>query len=183
MVLGVLLAGALSAVAGNPFVSADKPRQRHPRKPSPEFRVISTNGVTTLLRAGRKVFSGRTAGDVVIWSMSLAGTDYAVACDDQKVIWEEPPGAAKQIGVEVGKSGPGSAERTITLRPAQARIATVTDNGRTEVFFNGREVFSGPTRGVVLARAELKDGQALAAAWEDGQVIWENVPGAARRLE
>lgn len=54
-----------------------------------------------------------------------------------------------------------------------------TVNGQTTVIYNGKEVFSGPTKGKVTSRSVSRNGKNYAAAWDEDTVLWENVPGAA----
>lgn len=58
-------------------------------------------------------------------------------------------------------------------------LTVSTVNGQTTVIYNGKEVFSGPTKGKVTSRSVSRNGKNYAAAWEDDRVLWENVPGAA----
>jgi hypothetical protein len=56
-------------------------------------------------------------------------------------------------------------------------------NGVTSVIFKGREFVIGRTVGSVSTKAIRVDENDFAAAYDDGRVIWENVPGAAERLK
>lgn len=58
-------------------------------------------------------------------------------------------------------------------------LSVSTVNGQTTVNYNGKEVFSGPTKGKVTSRSVSRNGKNYAAAWENDRVLWENVPGAA----
>jgi len=55
-------------------------------------------------------------------------------------------------------------------------------NGQTVVTWNGEQVFSGPTKGLVTARSGNFNGAPYAAAFDGDSVIWENVPGAAQHV-
>lgn len=68
-------------------------------------------------------------------------------------------------------------------RISQTSISVSTNNGQTTVTYNGKEVFSGPTKGKVTSRAASRNGKDYAAAWDDDKVIWENVKGAAEMLK
>jgi hypothetical protein len=58
-----------------------------------------------------------------------------------------------------------------------------TVNGQTVVTLNGREVWTGQTRGQVGARSRLVDGETFVALFEGDKVLWENVPGAAAKVK
>jgi hypothetical protein len=62
-------------------------------------------------------------------------------------------------------------------------LRVTTENGVTTIVFNGRQVFMGSTTGPVTAKSATSNGVELAAAYDNGRVIWENVPGAGRYLQ
>jgi hypothetical protein len=61
-------------------------------------------------------------------------------------------------------------------------ISTSTTNGKTVVRWNGKEVWTGETSGPVSAMAKTVNGKEYAAAFEDKDVLWENVSGAAKEV-
>jgi hypothetical protein len=60
-------------------------------------------------------------------------------------------------------------------------ISVNSVNGQTVVTWNGEQVFTGPTKGLVSARTSSVNGAQYAAAFDGDAVIWENVPGAAQQ--
>ena len=67
----------------------------------------------------------------------------------------------------------------VRVQKFQSSLSVSTVNGQTTVLYNGKEVFSGPTKGKVSSRSVSRDGKDFAAAWDGDKVIWENVKGAA----
>jgi hypothetical protein len=63
-----------------------------------------------------------------------------------------------------------------------AGVSVKSENGRTVVVWQGKEVFSGQTTGHVVARSANINGVDLAAAFAGDHVIWESSPGAAQHL-
>jgi hypothetical protein len=62
--------------------------------------AISTktvNGSTVIVYRGQEFPVGPTKGKVSVKRETLEGEDYAAAFDDKRVIWENVPGAAKQL--------------------------------------------------------------------------------------
>jgi hypothetical protein len=88
-------------------------------------------------------------------------------------------GMGSSSGTSIG-AGMGSASR-IAASGGQA-LEAVTVNGATVIRYDGREVPVGRRRGLVTTQALSVQGREYAAAFEDGRVIWENVPGAAQQL-
>ena len=70
-----------------------------------------------------------------------------------------------------------------SLAAGQSSIAVVSSQGRTTVTWNGKQVYSAPTRGDVLARRFTVAGQEFALAYDGGAVIWHNHPDAAAKLK
>jgi len=64
--------------------------------------VMSINGQATVTWNGEKVFSGPAKGLVTVRSSNVNGTQYAAAFDEDTVIWENVPGAARQLGSSQG---------------------------------------------------------------------------------
>lgn len=70
---------------------------------------------------------------------------------------------------------------SVSLFAADLRVTT--ENGVTTIVYNGQQVFMGNTSGKVSAKSASDNGVELAAAYDDGRVIWENVPGAGQQLQ
>jgi hypothetical protein len=62
-------------------------------------------------------------------------------------------------------------------------ISVSTVNGQTVAYWNGEQVFPGPTKGKVFANCFNMNGTQYAAAFNGDTVIWENVPGAAEHFK
>ena len=181
-VAAAFLVGGSYLFAGNPFISADKPFNRAAARYRAEFQIHSTNGTAQVVYRGKKVFSGTTSGQVLARRMNANGTDYAAVWDDQKVLWQSGPGVADLLGAKPAGLASGSASPPIRFRSPAARLRTTTVGGNTAVFFNDREVFSGPTRSVVTTKSLVVGTAAYAAAWDGNKLLWENVSGAAAQL-
>jgi hypothetical protein len=69
------------------------------------------------------------------------------------------------------------------LASALSSFNVRTINGQTVVIWNGRQVFSGPTKTAPRARSSTINGQEFAAVFDGDQVIWENVRGAGEQLK
>ena len=62
-----------------------------------ELKVLTENGITTIVYNGKNVFKGETKGKVSGKSVNDNGTELAAAFDDDMVIWENVTGAAERI--------------------------------------------------------------------------------------
>ena len=109
--------------------------------------------------------------------------DYAAVWAGENVIWESAQGAAARLGAATAEAEPGSTVRQLTIRSGQARLSTATTDGKTRVFFNDQEVFSGPDLGLITTKSRIVGEKAFAAAWDGDRLLWENVPGAAAQLK
>lgn len=58
-----------------------------------------------------------------------------------------------------------------------------TINGSTVIVYHGQEFSVGPTKDNLTARTKSSGGEDFAAAFEGNRVIWENVPGAAKKVK
>ncbi len=182
-VAAFLLGKGRIALGGNPFVSADRPFNRAAAEARAEFQVSTDDGVTRVVYRGKRVFTGKTSGQVLARRMKVDGGEYAAVWDDEKVVWQSAPGAVGRMGAETAGNEPGSALRPITFRSPEARLRTTTAGGETAVFFNDQRVFLGPTHGLVTTKSKVAGGSAFAAAWDGDRLLWENAPGAAGQLQ
>lgn len=184
LALAVLpLVGGWTAFGANPFVSADKPFDHAAAKARAEFNFRTTTNGTTIVFRRKRVFSGKTSGTVQARRMKTNGEDCAAVWAGENVIWESAQGVAARLGTASAETEPGSTVRRLTIRSGQARLSTTTTDGKTRVFFNDQEVFSGPDLGLVTTRSRIVGDKAYAAAWAAGRLLWENVPGAAAQLK
>ncbi|MFM1769118.1 MAG: hypothetical protein RJA22_1647 [Verrucomicrobiota bacterium] len=79
---------------------------------SSHLQVLSANGKAKVLYQGSQVWSGPVQGTASARSRSVNGKDYAAAFDGDKVLWENVPGAAKQVG-NPGEPSGFSMQRTL----------------------------------------------------------------------
>lgn len=79
---------------------------------SPQLQVLTENGKAKVLYQGRQVWAGPVQGTASARSRSVNGKDYAAAFDGDKVLWENVPGAARQVGSPAEPSG-FSMQRTL----------------------------------------------------------------------
>jgi hypothetical protein len=66
---------------------------------------------------------------------------------------------------------------------ASTGVSVSIVNGQGVVTLNGREVYRGPTSGAVASRSSNINGVEYSAVFDGDKVLWENVPGAAARLQ
>ncbi|MST94603.1 MAG: hypothetical protein EXS33_04935 [Pedosphaera sp.] len=74
--------------------AADKPPTERVEKHQSSLSVSTVNGQTTVIYNAKEVFSGPTKGKVASRSVSRDGKNYAAAWEDDRVLWENVPGAA-----------------------------------------------------------------------------------------
>ena len=70
-----------------------------------------------------------------------------------------------------------------SARSAAASLQVTTENGKTTVTYKGKAVWSGKAKGQVTARTKTLDGKEYAVALDGQKVIWENIKGAAKKLQ
>ena len=85
------------------------------------------------------------------------------------------------FGQETSTQSKSSHESSVVN--SSASISVKTENGKTTVTYNGKDVFKGSTKGRVSAKASSENNVEYAAAFDDKKVIWENVPGAANHVK
>ena len=56
-------------------------------------------------------------------------------------------------------------------------------DGSTVIVYRGQEFSVGPTKGDLSGKTKRIQGQDYAAVFEGNRVVWENTPGAARRVK
>jgi hypothetical protein len=95
-------------------------------------------------------------------------------------------GAATLIALVAG-AWPLSAQNVDKIkkdaRTAAAGISVSTANGKTTIVYQGKEVWTGKTTGKATGRSKSVDGTQYAAAFDGDKVLWENVPGAAKKVK
>ncbi len=70
-----------------------------------------------------------------------------------------------------------------SARTAAAGISVSTANGKTTVTYRNKEVWSGKTTARVTGRSKVVNGTEYVAAFDGEKVIWENIPGAAKKVK
>lgn len=152
-----------------------------------DIKITSKNGKTTVIWNGNVVFKGVTSGAVTAQSIKTDAGEVAAAFDNDTVIWESEPGAAEKI-----RTGQVKIERIEIKQDTQIKketqnnktsINTTTVNGETTVVYNGKVVYRGATHGKITTKKKTVDGEEYAAVFDDNNVIWENIPGAAEKLK
>ncbi|MFZ4704272.1 MAG: hypothetical protein ACOYMG_29865 [Candidatus Methylumidiphilus sp.] len=81
-----------------------------------------------------------------------------------------------------GARASGAASGSSSSMASTTALQVENVGGQTVITWNGNQVFSGPTSGHVSTRNHSQKGEVFAAAFDEGKVIWENVPGAALHL-
>jgi hypothetical protein len=66
---------------------------------------------------------------------------------------------------------------------ASTSLDVKTANGQSVVTLNGKQIYSGPTKGQVTSRSSNNNGVEYAAVYDGDRLLWENVPGAAEHLQ
>ncbi len=84
-------------------------------------------------------------------------------------------------GASTGSTIGSTLSPTLAATGGQA-LEAFTVNGNTIIRYGTLEVPIGKTRGLVTTRAISVQGREYAAAFDDGRVVWESSPGAAKRL-
>jgi hypothetical protein len=79
---------------------------------SSPLQVVNQNGQAKVIYQGRQVWAGPVQGAAAARSRSVNGKDYAAVFDGDKVLWENVPGAAKQVGAANDPAG-FSLQRTL----------------------------------------------------------------------
>jgi hypothetical protein len=79
---------------------------------SAQVQVMNQNGQAKVVYQGRQVWAGPVHGTASARSHSVNGKEYAAAFDGEKVLWENVPGAAKQVGAP-GEPAGFSLQRTL----------------------------------------------------------------------
>lgn len=79
-------------------------------------------------------------------------------------------------------SGGGNSSSLPTSQATSAGVSTKIVNGSTVIVYQGRETSVGKTQGPISTKTSNIRGKTYAAAFDGDRVIWENVPGAADRL-
>ena len=157
----------------------------------PTVLVVNQNGQTVVSWKGQEVFSGATEGPAAGQCIRYMNEDFAVAYAGDTLLWENVPGAAQKVKSAIaasvnldkksdkrGKATPGRLKR-----PVSTGLWVSSADGHTKVNWNGRQVFSGPTKGAVTGKARTVNGVDYAAVFEDQSALWENAKGAAKLLK
>ncbi len=133
------------------------------------------NGETVVKWNGKEVFRGTIEGPVTATSSSVDGKERAAILVGDKVVWESEPGGAAAIAAAPAVKNP-------PRKNSDKGIKVTSADGKCVVTYKGKEVWKGATMGTVAAKEKTVDGKTYAAAFDGRKVIWENVPGAARKV-
>ncbi len=87
---------AVAFLAGTPAILA-APQDKVEHRASAGISVSNRNGDVTVTWKGKVVFTGKATGRVSGKASNENGTEFAAAFDDDKVIWENVPGAGEKL--------------------------------------------------------------------------------------
>ena len=90
-------------------------------------------------------------------------------------------GSGAALGAGIAQQS--STNASLLSASSSASISVKTVNGQSTVTYNGKDVFTGRTKGKVTAKASSANGTEYAAAFDGKKTIWENVPGAAKHVK
>lgn len=201
VLVSAAIAGTINALGQAPASTAHRSATANAN-----LSVRTENGRSVVTFNGKRIYTGPLNGQVT--SSSSNGVEYTAAFAGDKVLWENVPGAAKQLQSEDG-SAPKLDHKQFIEQHQQtearmqeeqrkfaeahmahgvgpsggAAISTRTVNGNTVIIYQGQEYSVGPTQGAVSAKTKSIGGKNYAAAFAGDRVIWENVPGAAQRVK
>ena len=209
VLVSAVIAGAINSMGQTSTSSAHKTVSA---TANANLSVRTENGQSVVTLNGKEIYASPLQGQVTSRSSNVNGVEYTAAFDGDKVLWENVPGAAKQL-----QSGGGAAagldhkqfmeehQKTVdrmlqeerefmeahggtnvahsVSQSGNAAISTKIVNGSTVIVYQGQEFSVGPTQGPVSAKAKSIDGKNYAAAFDGDRVIWENVPGAAQQVK
>lgn len=146
-----------------------------------EISTSSANGDAIVKWNGAVVWQGQTTNALRAASVTVNGKEFAAAFDGAKALWESEPGA----GVTVRETSP---EMKVAAAPPKGPVAgkgvviRLVD-GETVVDWQKTQVWRGTTSGLVTSKSLSLNGTEIAAAFDNGKMIWESEPGAAGRLK
>ena len=90
-------------------------------------------------------------------------------------------GSVAALSAETSKQSNTNSSSRSARSSACISVKTVT--GQSTITYNGKDVFTGHTKGMVTAKASSENGTEYAAAFDGKKVLWENVPGAAKHVK
>lgn len=146
-----------------------------------EISTSSSSGEAIVKWNGNIVWQGRTTNPLRAANVTVNGKEFAAAFDGSKALWESEPGA----GLTVRETSP---EMKIAAAPPKGPVAgkgvviRLVD-GETVVDWQKMQVWRGTTGGLVTSKSLSMNGTEIAAAFDNGKMIWESEPGAAVRLK
>ncbi len=111
-----------------------------------------------------------------------AGSPGATVFSTSIVIRSSSGGFSSSGGSHLSPGGSGAKSGSSQGASSSGGLSARTVNGQTTITHNGKEVFSGPTTGMVSTRSMNNNGTELAAAFDGDKVLWENTSGAAEHL-
>jgi hypothetical protein len=97
------------------------------------------------------------------------------------------PGPAQVRSSSGGIGGRGitwkTPQPTAAIAAEDSAVNIKLEKGSTVIVHQGKEYSVGPRKGNLTTKTKIVRGENFAAAFEDDQVIWENVPGAAAEVK
>ena len=140
--------------------------------------TTTINDETVVKWNGKQVFKGTVDGPVISKCSSVDGKEVAAIFSGDTVVWESEPGAAAAIKIEAV----APAFKVPPAKEGDKGIKVTSVDGESVVAYKGKVVWKGKTEKGVDAKETTEDGETNAAAFDGKKVLWENVPGAAKKV-
>jgi hypothetical protein len=138
--------------------------------------VVSDQGKTTVHWNGKAVYSGPTQGDVLARKFTVASAEYAIAYDNNVVVWQSHSNAVNLLKSARSSGAP-------TKVQSQGNLMCQTVEGIARVRWNGKQVYCGSVKNAATVKSKPVGGTVYGAVFDGNQVIWETAPGAANKLK
>ncbi|MBI2191042.1 MAG: tetratricopeptide repeat protein [Planctomycetes bacterium] len=138
------------------------------------------NGLAKVTYKGHEVWKGPATQQFFTTQALIHGRLMAAAFDGEKVLWENLPGAGQKLKEHLGEMPPIDWAH---LDAQGNKLIVQTENNRTTIRHDGKEVWKGQTRGRISAWERNINGEDFAAVFDGDELIWENVPGAAQKVK
>jgi hypothetical protein len=88
--------------------------------------------------------------------------------------------AALMVGTTAWGQTPSPQPRSAASANSGVTVSTV--NGRSVVTLNGKEIYNGPTTGLVTSRSGNVNGVESSVVYDEDKMLWESAPGVGEQL-
>lgn len=68
-------------------------------------------------------------------------------------------------------------------RTVAAGVSLKNEGGKTTIHYQGKDVWTGVTSGKAFARSKVIEGKEYVAVFDGNKVLWQNVAGAAQKVQ